>query len=235
MVASLISAWWANKSCCATLAASSRSLLVIVPAGFEKVMSRDWTSRPNGDRQSKCCTSPWGKGTKWLPPMPGPAASCAPNVAGSEAGTSSAMPMGRRARSLASPLKSRRALCTPEVRWTRDPLSQRCLSTSWRMLKSPHPLGMAKTMERSSPTSFCHLLVLMQRCPGVTESKSSKIHSTRRGGSSTVIASLLTVQPRMILRVAQVASPFFIFLGGFLAIGPVLIVQLAKYTVKIME
>jgi hypothetical protein len=179
MVPSRISAWSANISCWATLAASSRSLLVIVPAGLEKVMSRDRTSQQNGDRQSNGWKSPWGKEMKWTPPMPCPAASCAPNVASSEAGTSSAMRVGRRARYRASPLISWRTLCTPEVRRKRDPLSQRCLSTSWITLKSPRPPGMAKTMERSSHTSVCHLLMLMRRCPGVTESKSSKIRSTR--------------------------------------------------------
>jgi hypothetical protein len=179
MVASRISAWCANMSCWATLAASSRSLLVIVPARFENEMSRDWTSRQNGDRQSKGCTLPWGKGMKWTPPMPWPAASCAPSVAGSEAGTSSAMRVGRRARPRANCRKSWRTLWTPDVRRTREPWSHRCLRTSWRTLKSPRPPGMAKTMERSSPTSFCHLLVLIRRCPGVTESKSSKMRSTR--------------------------------------------------------
>jgi hypothetical protein len=179
MVASLTLAWWANTSCWATLAASSRLLLAIVPAGLKKVTSLAWTSRIKGERQSKGCTSPLGKGTKWTPPMPDPAASCAPNVADSKAGTSSAMCVGRRARSLASPLKSWRTLCTPDVSQTLFPLSQRCLSTSCRTLKSPLLPGMAKTMERSSPTSFCHLFVLMRRCIGVTESISSNILSTR--------------------------------------------------------
>jgi hypothetical protein len=122
------------------------------------------------------------------------------------------MHLGRAVRSRASHRKSAKIWCTSRERRTRAPWSHFDRSTSWSTLKSPFPPGMARTIDRSSPSSFFHFFMAVRRCVGEMESKSSNRRMTRWAGSWMVMAQVPSIQPRTIFLVAQVALPFSIFL-----------------------
>jgi hypothetical protein len=132
-------------------------------------------------------------------------------VDGTLEGTSSAMRVGRACRSTASVRKSRSTAWTLSVRRSLVPSSRRTFSTSCRTLKRPWDPGTASTMERSSPRSFCHFLVLIRRCEGTTESSSSRRRSIRWEGNSSVSWMVSIIHPRITFRVAHVASPSAFF------------------------
>ena len=112
VVRSATSAYCASISLCATAPANSKSLLVMSPWGLSKLTSRSRTQSGNGDRHKTGCVFPFSSGIKCIPPMPLPAASQAPKVAGYLSGTSSAIRVGREATSSARFRKSSRKPCS---------------------------------------------------------------------------------------------------------------------------
>lgn len=154
--------WWA------TTPVSSKSLMVRSPSGLRSVTRRAWMEGGKRARQSNGGESSMNQ----MPPMPGRAASTAPMPEG-ESGTNSASRVGRVCKS--------RARASKSSSWARTcrSIRTRCRS-EWRMpvckvLKRPRPPGMARTMLRSSPKTFCQAFKETRRAPR----RSSKIVHNR--------------------------------------------------------
>ena len=94
------------------------------------------------------------------------------------------------------------------TRW----LLSTCRKASWRVLKRPLAPGIVIVIERSSPRTLCRSLIAIRFRVGFTSSRMSCNRCTRCAGSSSVIATVLMIQPRMIFRVCHIAWPFNIFL-----------------------
>lgn len=158
MVRSLMSASCARISCCAIEPVSSRSLLVMSPCGLLKDTKRCWIVFGKRLRQ-RMGTISRPTGTKWTPPIPSFAASTAPKVAGNISGTSSAILVGLRLRSLANHRKSSRKSCTGLLSRILRLSSVGCRSASCNVENNPRAPGMAAAMDRSSPSTWCQALV----------------------------------------------------------------------------
>jgi hypothetical protein len=87
-----------------------------------------------------------------------------------------------------------------------------CHRTSCKTLKSPFPTGMANTMDNSSPSNFCHFTTVVQSLEGAKESISSKSRRTLCEGRWMVMVSVSNCHTNIKFLVAQVSSPFNIFL-----------------------
>lgn len=193
--------------------ASSRSLLVTPPLGLADETRSAVMCGGKRQRQRTGRMAPWLSGMKCTPPMPAADASHAPSVWGSGAPMTSTIRVGRVVRSLASHHQSWRNSWTGRVSRSRLPAwPSGWRNASCRVLKSPLPPGMAMVMDRSSPRSLCHVFRETRRWSGRIESSMACKRAWRCAGRLMVPRTVSVSHPRTVLRVAQVASPFSIFL-----------------------
>jgi hypothetical protein len=123
------------------LAASSSSLLVMLPCGLLLETRRLGMVVGHQLRQSMVKTCPLWSGTKCTPPRPRPDASQSPWVAGEESGTISEISIGRKHTSSTSRVKSCKEACMGGVSLTLCPSPD--FKASWRTEKEAdgHPDG----------------------------------------------------------------------------------------------
>jgi hypothetical protein len=150
-------------SCWAMVPANSSSLLLITPVGLSKETREETTTGSKGERQRIGWVDPSeASGMKATPPMPGPAASQAPDMEGLP-GSSSAIRVGRVSKETASHRKSSRKSWILSVRRSRRPWSNGDRKAVCKVLNNPRAPGMPRAMERSSPRSWCQVLVETRR------------------------------------------------------------------------
>ena len=133
---------------------------------------------------------PVGAGTKCIPPIPVPAASHAPIVAGTGSGTNSAIRVGWVVTLVASQRKSSRNPCSNLERFKRGLVGSSCRKASCSSEKRPTKLRSAIDIEWSSFSTLCQSLVEIVFCSGVMESRISRRRSMRCGGSVIVLAKV---------------------------------------------
>ena len=145
-----------RTSACRIVAASSKSLIVIVPPGFSNVCN--WDVMQSGKAQLQTVGGMKGVfldgriGGSQTPPRPSPEASQVPWKAGLD-GTISAMRVGRDARSVAYSSRSSSWSRTAAVIWMTPELCA-CDMACCNWEKRPWEPGIPMAMLRSSPNSF---------------------------------------------------------------------------------
>jgi hypothetical protein len=199
----------ARTSNWAMVAASSNSLFVTSPVGLDEETRRAGTDAGHFCRQSMGRVRPSGRGTKWTPPKPRPEASHAPFVAGMASGTISAISVGREPTSSTSQRKSCRNAWVWVVSRTRLPSLD--FRASWRTEKRPMTAGMARAIDRSSPSTCCHFFNDTRRWVVAMDDRIARRRRRRCSGRDIVLSRVLMIQPRIVLTVDHVASPLAIF------------------------
>jgi hypothetical protein len=154
--------WWA------ILVANSNSILLMFP--FSNDTSYLWMSRGNGERHRCGCTVSSSQDTNCTPSILSTTAYCAPRVSGCSHRIISEILVGRRVPRL-PPYWSN--WCTGWVIITLWPWSHLFFNNSWRALNNPFPTGIVRTIDWSSPSSFCNLMtvvyLLLGRCDRIWE------------------------------------------------------------------